>query len=175
MCNPPQVDYFLRKCRYCPDDLTEYLLTAFKDIEDEIDEEIIAFKQLMNTDKRCNLEDIRKPIREFVEYLVETTNVLATHSFVSFSQSLFIKILKEALQVGEFLVMCDFSENYSFIIQNEAQGYYFNKQQATIHPFVVYYKNNSKELQHWNLVIISECLKHDATAVYLFITKLIAK
>lgn len=67
-------------------------------------------------------------------------------------------------------MMCNFSENYSFSIQNAVQGCY-----STIHLFVVYYKNNRNELQLGNFVIISECLKHDATEIYLLIAKLIAK
>ena len=55
-----------------------------------------------------------------------------------------IRERKDSLELGEIFVICDFLENYSFIIQNAAQGYYWNNSQATIHPFVVYYKNTTK-------------------------------
>jgi hypothetical protein len=42
------------------------------------------------------------------------------------------------LHLGEFVVLCDFAENYSFILQDEAQGSHWNNAQATIHPLVVY-------------------------------------
>src|ERR1700761_957178 len=86
---------------------------------------------------------------------------------------MFVNDTKNTLKVGEFLIWCDFSENFSFVLQNEAQGYYWSKKQATIHPFTIYYKNENNELQHLSYVVISECLKHDSVAVYLFITKLI--
>jgi hypothetical protein len=35
-----------------------------------------------------------------------------------------LKELKCNLQSGEFVVLCDFTENYSFILQDEAQGFH---------------------------------------------------
>ena len=64
-------------------------------------------------------------------------------------------------------MICDFSENYSFLLQDAAQGFHWNNSQATIHPFVAYYKESGK-LQHINYVIISDCLHHDTIAVHLF-------
>lgn len=72
-----------------------------------------------------------------------------------------------------FWVQCDFAENYTFVLQNEAQSYHWNKDQATIHPFVVYFKNDLNELCHLSYVIISNSLKHNVFAVHVFISKLI--
>lgn len=72
----------------------------------------------------------------------------------------------------EVLVSCDFAENYSFIIQNSAQGFHWNNSQATIHPFVIYYKNIEDELCHYSFIVMSDCLHHDTVAVHLFIEKM---
>ena len=69
--------------------------------------------------------------------------------------------------------MQDFSENYSFILQDAAQGFHWNNSQATIHPFVAYYIDSGK-LCHLSFVIISDCLQHDTVAVYLFQKRLTA-
>ncbi len=61
----------------------------------------------------------------------------------------------------------DFSDNYSFVLQDAAQGFHWNNSQATLHPFVAYYRKSS-ELHHVSYVIISDCLHHDMMAVYLF-------
>ena len=61
----------------------------------------------------------------------------------------------------------DFSENYSFVLQDASQGFHWNNSQATIHPFVAYYMK-SGELHHLSYVIISDCLNHDTVAVHLF-------
>lgn len=173
MYNPAQLSCFFRMCQYCPDNLTEFLISEFKLILGEIDKESVTFQQWLNIEKRCSLETVVKTLPDYVSYIVEPMNVLITHSFVSFQQSAFLKEKKENLKIGEFLVQGDYSKNHSFHLQNEAQSYYFSKKYATIHPFVVYYKKKEL-LEHLDFIIISECLRHDATAVYLFI-KLIKK
>ena len=65
-------------------------------------------------------------------------------------------------------MIADFSENYSFILQDEAQGFHWNNSQATIHPFVVYYAELPGKLQHLSFVVVSDCLNHDTVAVHLY-------
>lgn len=119
---------------------------------------------------RCNLEIIQKPVSEFVDVFCEKLPVLLRHHFTAKEQSAFLRHTKENLLECEVAVICDFSENYSIILQDEAQSYHWSHSQATIHPFVVYFKE--EELKHLNFVIISDCLNHNTTAVYLFQTKL---
>lgn len=76
-----------------------------------------------------------------------------------------------ALKSTEVIVLCDFAENYAFIMQNAAQGFHWNNKQATIHLFVIY-QNLEGKLHHHTFVIISDCLHHDTVAVHLFIEKL---
>jgi hypothetical protein len=82
---------------------------------------------------------------------------------------MFLKELKCNLQSGEFVVLRDCAENYSFVLQNEAQGFHWNNAQATIHPFVLYFKKSDAiNIEHENLVMISDCLKHDSILVHTF-------
>ena len=64
------------------------------------------------------------------------------------------------------IVIADFAENYSFILQDAAQGFHWSNDQVTLYPFVCYYRKGT-ELEHINLVI-SDCLKYDTVAVHLF-------
>jgi len=57
------------------------------------------------------------------------------------------------LQAGEILVTADVSGNYSFILQDAAQGFHWNNSLATIHPFVAYFVD-SGELRHLSYVIV---------------------
>jgi hypothetical protein len=68
----------------------------------------------------------------------------------------------------------DFSENYSLNIQDAAQAFYWDNQQATIHPLVSYFKNSKNEMEGPCFVIISECLYHYTVTVYTFQKQLIA-
>ena len=70
-------------------------------------------------------------------------------------------------------MICDFSENYAFIIQDSVQGVHWNNDQATLHSFVIYFKEED-EIKHRNLIAIPECLKHDITEVHLFQRQLIS-
>ena len=83
------------------------------------------------------------------------------------SQNLVLKKKKKFFEGCQMIVIADFAENYQFILQDAAEGFHWNKDQATLHPFVCYYRK-STELEHINLVVISDGLKHDTVAVYLF-------
>ncbi len=74
---------------------------------------------------------------------------------------------KEALKDGEFLVIGDFAENFSFVVQDEAQSFHWNNSSVTIHPFVYYFKENN-QLENGNYALISNCNTHDTVAVYVF-------
>ena len=67
------------------------------------------------------------------------------------------------------MIVGDFAENYSFIVQDAAQSFHWNNFQATLQPFVCYYKKlGHDELFHTSFVVISECSTHDTVAVHLF-------
>ena len=74
---------------------------------------------------------------------------------------------KEELCSGEILVNVDFSENYSFILQDAIQGYHWNNSQVTIHPYVAFYINSGdSEVHHLSYMIISDCLHHETISVF---------
>lgn len=94
------------------------------------------------------------------------------HAFIAAQQSKFLSHSKETLKANEFIILLDFSENYSFVVQDEVQGWHWANAQCTIHPFVIYYKDDENVLQHRSIVMIAESLKHDFAAVNLFQEKL---
>ena len=62
---------------------------------------------------------------QMIESLCEKLEALLPHSFIAKQQSHFQAKLKSDLQLGEFLVIGDFSENYLFILQDASQGYHW--------------------------------------------------
>ena len=68
------------------------------------------------------------------------------------------------------VVLGDFAEKYSFVIHDAVQGYHWTNSQATIHPFVAYYKSYSDvpKIEHIKFVVISDTLTQDTAAVHLF-------
>ena len=55
-------------------------------------------------------------------------------------QSLYLRDVKSSLQDGEIVVICDFAQNYAFVVQNSAPGFHWNNNQATVYCMVYYYK-----------------------------------
>jgi len=66
---------------------------------------------------------------------------LKPHNFIAKQQASYLNSVKENLLPGEFLVIGDFSENYSFVVQDKAQSFHWNNSMTTIHPFAYYYRN----------------------------------
>ncbi|KAL5491531.1 hypothetical protein EMCRGX_G016833 [Ephydatia muelleri] len=109
----------------------------------------------------------------FVDSLVEYLLKLRKHDFIAKEQAAFL-VEKSSLQEGEIVVLGDFAENYSFVIQDAVQGFHWNNTQATIHPFVAYYYDAVRgEVCFLNFVIISDSLTHDSVAVHCFVKKLL--
>lgn len=78
--------------------------------------------------------------------------------------------MKTALTPAEAIVIMDFSENYSFLIQSAPQSIYWDNSQATVHPIVVYSRStdSSDEPHVQSYVVISDCLDHTTAAVSTF-------
>lgn len=102
---------------------------------------------------------------EFVEMLVENLDALTTHNFVAKAQGSFFKSSKENLDETNCIIVLDFSENYSFVVQNAVQSFHWNNQQCTIHPAVLYYKSSGRFVSK-SFSFLSADLSHDTPFVF---------
>lgn len=174
ICDTPTPACYLRKCVSCHiglDTFKSQLIHDFQQAGYDSDSDKISFKLWEATD-RCTIQSFEENVVDFVEYFCQKLLLLIPHDFIKREQQNYLNLLKLRIQLNEYIVMADFSENYSCIIQDEVQGYYYSKEQVTIHPFVVYYKTEDNSLEHLSLTIISDCLMHNSTSVNLFIKKL---
>lgn len=119
--NPTPQCYLNSCCPNCPglDALKEKIL----DLLSESFVEEVSFNQWTSTD-RSTLETITMESSEFVETLIGQLKQLLPHHYVAKEQSKYLSTLKENLKDGEVLIVSDFSENYSFIVQDSVQGFY---------------------------------------------------
>lgn len=166
ICDSPSDKCYFRECDKCPD-MTD-IKTLFEDSFEENSIEQVTYKKWMQVDNRCVLETVTAPIGDFVDSLFDSLPKLLKHSFIATKQSCYLKHMKENLPSNHCIVLCDFAENYSFVLQDAAQGFHWNNAQATIHPFVIYYLGDDNKLMHLSLAIISNCMTHDTIAVHLF-------
>lgn len=79
-----------------------------------------------------------------------------------------MKQLKQNLKDNEILVHIDFSENYCLKYNQEIQSFHFggSREQVSLHTGVLYYKNIQGTFQTKSFCTISDCLKHDAGAIW---------
>ena len=163
VCDLDNMQCMVHRCDSCPTytALQLYIERLFEeyDICDDI-----TYSQWDSTD-RTTLHTSTASVEEFIENLVYSIDSLTTHSFIARSQSQFLKSRKEAIDNTTAIVLVDFAENYHYIVQDEIQGYHWNKDQCTIHPVVIYYKDNDK-LAYMSHSIILDDLKHDTTFIH---------
>ena len=147
LCNPLLPGCYLGDCSVCDGVAIhkDHLTTCLD--ENLVDQ--VTFKQWVSVDRST----LTVPVDEFVEILCDKLELLRPHCFIASEQARFFKECKSNLVPGEVLVTADFSENYSFELQDAAQGYHWNNAQATIHPFVAYY-TDAERLCHLSYVII---------------------
>ena len=135
ICNPPREECWLSLCEECEDTKTleDDLLSIFKALD--IDE--ISYKQWQSTDRTELVTNVENTA-DFVQSLIEKLQVLKLHMFIHDMQTKQFYEVKENLNAGEVLAVGDFSENYSFVVQDAAQGVHWSKTSCicSTHGFV---------------------------------------
>lgn len=122
--------------------------------------ENISYKQWTHTDGN-KLETIVAASDDFIESLVSAVKKLTTHHFIARNQSASFVQRKEKIDYESCVLVSDFSENYSFIIQDSVQGYYWANDQAKVLPFMAYMKRLDGSIFNMSIAIISDHLTHD--------------
>lgn len=165
VCDSQNSDCMLNNCQDCPgkEFLLELLRTETEDLPDEI-----TFMQWVSTD-RAELITRVMPLDDFFEDLVDKLLSLKKHHFISKAQSKYLSELKENLSTNVCVALCDFAENFTFIIQDEIQSFHWSNPQATLHPYVFYYKQNGDDRIYCkSLCVISDSLDHNTATVHTF-------
>ncbi|KAL5490948.1 hypothetical protein EMCRGX_G016154 [Ephydatia muelleri] len=170
-CEPSTYNCAIGTCTDCSG--TGALREELEAIMEDNGVETVQYNQWINTD-RANLETRIAPVEEFLDAFMVALEKLKLHDYIAKNQAKFVAEKKERLNPGEFIVIADFSENYSFVVQDEVQSFHWNKLQATIHPFLCCYKNSDGKLDSVCFTIISENTDHDIIAVHLFQRKLVS-
>ena len=94
---------------------------------DDYDDVEITFQQQTTSD-RAELISCALPLGEFIEQLCDRLDEITSHFFIARSQSQYLNKLNENLRCGEVIILGDFAEYFSFIVQDEIQGYHWNNQ-----------------------------------------------
>lgn len=171
VCDIENRKCMLHSCSNCPGvtALRKYLDDIFHDFDES---DTILYKQWVQTDRKTIIQ-AEASVADFCEVLLDKIDKLATHHYIAKSQTKYLRSLKENLPSKNVIILLDFSENFSFLVQDSVQGYHWNNSQCTLHPFVAYYKNSDGELLTKSICVISDDLQHDVSAVYTFQTHIV--
>ena len=82
-------------------------------------------------------------------------------SYISKCQAAYLTSHKENLDETTCIVLADFAENYSMVVQDADQRWYFSEKQCTVHPIVLYYKTSEGKLKTMLLAFFSDDMNHD--------------
>ncbi|GBL91138.1 hypothetical protein AVEN_258050-1 [Araneus ventricosus] len=85
-------------------------------------------------------------------------------SLVLKAQSKYFSKTKDELIEGTAIILANFSENYTCIMQDAIQSVHWKKEQVTIHPFLAYVNDTANDkLKPIPMCVISDHLVHDTT------------
>ena len=115
----------------------------------------------VKTTKEDFLALMKEEIVEFMDHVERVKN--------QYNQ---VKQLKEILPSNQAMVQMDFAEDYKCQSQDEIQSAHWNATQVTLHPTVVYYKEENT-LEHKSFVFVSDEPAHNASTVFAILKKLV--
>ena len=179
VCDVANRDCMMQACDDCPreEGVQAFLRLVMSedtggDEEDYGDDEI-RYRQWISTD-RCTLKEIIESRDDCLISLSRQISELTKHHYRAKAQSAYFAHLKESVEAGEVVVHGDFSENYSFIVQDAAQGFHWDNSQCTLHPFVVHWREEESDSTcHQSYCFISDGTKHNTAMVHAFLRRLI--
>ena len=169
VCSVNSEECMLHKCENCGEvNAVKMVLERYATNSDTY-----TFKQWVNVD-RSELTIITEDAHVFIENLSLDIWKLSIHEFVRHRQAAYLRNLKDSLPQNEILIIGDFAENYTCIVQNSMQAAYFSATQVTLHPFAVYY-NTTNGLTSKCYCILSNSMDHNHVAVHSFLKELLPK
>lgn len=181
VCAQPTRECMLRICKNCPEEeeiistLQSYVLRGWDDtpgprMPEELEsslkdilQETVQYNEWTSVD-RAEILTLQLTVKELLQTVARDLQKAIPHHFTAQEQGKFFKDTKENLQPDEALILMDFNMNYSCLLQDAIQNYHWSKKQATVHPVVIYYKENGI-LTHKSLCFLSDDLDHDSSLV----------
>lgn len=177
VCKVDDESCMTKQCKNCPgqEGVLRRLEQLMEELEIESKEGQVTYKVWDNQGSAACLKSNTVDFTQLKIQICADINLLTTHHFIAETQKRYLNYCKDHLDTDTCIIMEDFSENYSFIIQQSVQAFYYNNSQATVHPFCIYFKTEGNdELQNVNFCIISDSTDHSAYTVNAFTAKLMS-
>jgi hypothetical protein len=89
-------------------------------------------------DGHTKIVSVTSAVGEFTEKIGRTADQATTRHYTEKSHASYLQMLKETILPNtEAVILLDFVESYSFLCHDAIQGFHWETDQATLHPFVV--------------------------------------
>ena len=139
VCDLHNEECMLGRCAKCTStDFADTLLRSTPLLDPE--ETDYVHVQQWVSGVRCQLETIVLTPDEFREKFLDVLKALKAHHSVSKQQARYLRERKANIGKHEAIVLMDFAENYSFIVQDAPKSYHWLNTQASVHPVVIYFR-----------------------------------
>ncbi|XP_054775254.2 uncharacterized protein LOC129283486 [Lytechinus pictus] len=110
------------------------------------------------------IKRFQKEIQEFRQHVVRIKNQFRA-----------LLDCKNSLKPDECIIQMDFAENYVCVPLEEVQSAYWCQDGVTLHPIVVYFRNDGNELVHQSFAAVSDDRNHNTSTILAILTKLMPK
>jgi hypothetical protein len=173
VCSTENMDCMMHTCTACQgsgkENVSNFLVENCPILQEN---EEMHYSKWVSVDT-SSLLTVQETSGEFIESLTNAIYSLGPHHFTAKSQAMFLKNLKVDLKPDEVIMLLDFAENYSFVVQDASQSFHWNNTQATLHPFVLYSVDGCGNLECSSFCIISDSMSHSTAAVHVFQKKVL--
>ena len=124
----------LHVCETSPglDGVRNFITNCFNGNNIDTDKEI-TYMQWISTD-RTTMNKLTSSVDEYITLLANKVFALCEHHFITKAQSDYLRTRKENLHHNEAIIVLDFAENCSFVIQDAVQGFNWENSQYMLHP-----------------------------------------
>ena len=87
------------------------------------------------------------------------STALFYHHFLKVQQAVYLKEAKAILDNETCVILMIFLENYSFLVLDAIQSFFWQNQQASLHPFAVYCNDDNGKLKcDWSNGLVVKAL-----------------
>ena len=172
ICSTHNPDCLNRKCEQCSTEPVKDLLRTWST---EGEDDFLSLRRWARfhtpdgeASKHLRRKDIEINGQAAFDELISMLSMHPKHVCNARAQASSFKAAKASLKDHEALVVVDFAENFTCRERVEAQSTYWNRNNVTIHPMVAMF-NKNKAVTRDSVIAMTPDLKHDASAVKVFI------
>lgn len=171
-----------RECDACKDKVIHY--NQFSNDEDVVFHQWIRSRESISTKRGpktatiTTKDEIKAKPLDVINLLDSDLKPFFEHCYLIQAQYNTLREMKKSLTVNSALLHVDFSENYGMKATDEVQSLHFggSRKEICLHTAVIYaFDFECSSVQPTSVCTASECLKHEAPAIWAHLIPLINK